>query len=526
MAITIQSNLSRRRFLGTAATGALTLAAGGLALPGYSRAASRPQMPSGLQSGDIGADRGVMWARADRLSRCFIEWSTTESFKDAHRLPALDALPETDGAVKILAKGLPSDQDIFWRAVFADLSDVNAVSEPMIGHFRTAPTRKRDISFVWSGDTAGQGWGIDESRGGMTIYSTMLKHRPDFFLHSGDTVYADGPIKEEVDLPDGTKWRNIVTPAKSKVAETLEEFRGQYLYNLMDANLRAFNAEVPMLAQWDDHEVTNNWSDSKVLGDAYTQKSIHALSANATRAFHEMMPIAITPQEPQRVYRKVAYGPLLDVFFLDMRTYRGPNGANLEAEEGPVSAFLGPVQLAWLKRELKASRATWKVIAADMPLSLVVWDDYKNRQGFEAVANSDNGQPLGRELEFAALLKFIKDEKIANTVWLTADVHYTAAHYYNPEKAAFQDFEPFWEFVSGPLHSGTFGPNDLDMTFGPELRYVKAPSAEQGQNLSPAAGLQFFGHVRIDAASEVMTVTLRDTADAALWSTDLQPRKA
>ncbi len=160
-----------------------------------------------------------------------------------------------------------------------------------------------------------------------------------------------------------------------------------------------------------------------------------------------------------------------------------------------------------------------------MPLSIVVWDDFKNRKGFEAVANNENGKPLGRELEFAALLKFIKDERIVNTVWLTADVHYTAAHYYNPEKAAFQDFEPFWEFVSGPLHSGTFGPNDLDMTFGPELRYVKAPSSEQGQNLSPAAGLQFFGHVRIDAVSEVMTVTLRDAADAALWSTDLEPKK-
>jgi phosphodiesterase/alkaline phosphatase D-like protein len=34
---------------------------------------------------------------------------------------------------------------------------------------------------------------------------------------------------------------------------------------------------------------------------------------------------------------------------------------------------------------------------------------------------------------------------------LTADVHYTAAHYFDPNKAAFQDFDPFWEFVSGPI---------------------------------------------------------------------------
>jgi alkaline phosphatase D len=88
----------------------------------------------------------------------------------------------------------------------------------------------------------------------------------------------------------------------------------------------------------------------------------------------------------------------------------------------------------------------------------------------------------------------------------------------------FQDFDPFWEFVSGPLHAGTFGPNDLDNTFGPQLRYIKAPSKEQGPNLAPSEGMQFFGHVAIDGATEVMTVTLKDVEDRALWSTRIEPR--
>ena len=60
-----------------------------------------------------------------------------------------------------------------------------------------------------------------------------------------------------------------------------------------------------------------------------------------------------------------------------------------------------------------------------------------------------DGPPRGRELEIADLLAFIKRAGIRNTLWLTADVHYTAAHYYDPSKAVFQEFEPFWEFVSG-----------------------------------------------------------------------------
>src|SRR5262249_26045349 len=217
---------------------------------------------------------------------------------------------------------------------------------------------------------------------------------------SGDNIYADGVMKESVDLPDGTKWKNVVTPEKSKVAQTLDDFRGNYKYNFMDENVRAFYAAVPVQTQWDDHEVVNNWSASKVLPDAYSEKHIAVLAARAARAFHEYMPIAIWPTEPERVYRKIPYGPLLDVFMLDMRTYRGPNGANLETEEGGVAAFLGAEQLAWLKRELVASTVTWKVIAADMPLSLVVWDDFTNKKGFEAVANNDGGKPLGPELEF------------------------------------------------------------------------------------------------------------------------------
>jgi alkaline phosphatase D len=53
-----------------------------------------------------------------------------------------------------------------------------------------------------------------------------------------------------LDLPDGGIWRNIVTEEKSAVAHSLEQFRGNYKYNLLDGNLRAFNAQVPMLAQW------------------------------------------------------------------------------------------------------------------------------------------------------------------------------------------------------------------------------------------------------------------------------------
>jgi alkaline phosphatase D len=59
--------------------------------------------------------------------------------------------------------------------------------------------------------------------------------------------------------------------------------------------------------------------------------------------------------------------------------------------------------------------------------------------------------------------------------------------------------------------------------FGPQLRFAKGCGAGEPENLAPCFGLQFFGHVAIDGATEVMTVTLKDVAGDALWSTEIAP---
>ncbi|PJK29387.1 alkaline phosphatase D family protein [Minwuia thermotolerans] len=515
--------ISRRTFVKGSAAAGLVIAA-----PAISYASARPVVTHGVQSGDVDAASGVIWARADRPARAYVEVATTDSFANARRLAPLDVLAEGDFAMKRLLNGLPAGQDIFYRIAFEDLTGGRARSEPVVGHFRTAPAARRNVRFAWSGDTAGQGWGIDTGRGGMATYSTMARHQPDFFIHSGDTIYADGPIAAAKKMPDGGTWNSLVAEGVEKVAESLDEFRGRWKYNLLDEHVRAMNAHVPTFFQWDDHEVVNNWSAAKDLSgdDRYAVKDVALLTARAGRAFHEMTPIRYTPAEPGRVYRKISYGPMLDVFFIDLRSYRGPNSAGMQKTLTDEARILGEAQLAWLKRELVNSRATWKVIASDMPLGLVVWDRHGDEKRVEAVANGDNGAARGRELEIAELLRFIKAGGIRNTVWLTADVHYTAAHEYHPDRARFQDFDPFWEFVSGPLHAGTFGPNDLDMTFGPEVKYQKAPTAEQGANLPPSMGLQFFGLVDIDGISEQLTVRLMDRADNELHKVTLDPQRA
>ncbi|MGW4230823.1 alkaline phosphatase D family protein [Streptomyces sp. NPDC004980] len=488
----------------------------------------RPSAAWGVQVGDVTAASALVWVRSDRPARMLVETSATESFRRARRWhgPLIGARTDFTGTTPLY--GLPAGEQVHYRVTLSDPHDPRRTGRPVYGTFRTAPAGRRDgVRFLWSGDIAGQGWGINPDIGGYLVYDEMRRLDPDFFLCSGDNIYADGVLEPSVTLPDGRIWRNITTPEKSKVAETLDEYRGNFRYNLLDDNLRAFNAQVPSVIQWDDHEVRNNWYPGQILDDArYTEKNVDLLAARSMRAFREYFPVSSHGSSPHssslhrsspegRMHRVVRHGPLLDVFVLDMRSFRNANSPGRQPDD--TTGILGAEQLTWLKRELSQSRAVWKVIAADMPLGLVVPDGATD---FEAIAQGDPGAPLGRELQIAELLRFVKHRRITGTVWLTADVHYTSAQHYSPERAAFKDFAPFWEFVSGPLAAGGFPANALDGTFGPERVFVQAPDRA---NVSPMESPQFFGEVDIDGGSGELTVRLRAQGDTVLFSKVLQP---
>ena len=511
---------SRRSFLSTGLK-----AAGGFALsPAFIRqTAARPGIPYGTASGDVTRDRAIVWSHTDRPARMLVEWSTTESFQNVRRVRGPQTTDAAGYTARVDLTGIPPGQRIFYRVQFETLADSRNLSAPAAGSFLSAPREPRDVTFAWSADTVGQGWGINTEWGGLRMYETMRRARPDFFIHTGDTIYADSPVPPEIRLPDGTVWRNLTTPAKSKVAETLEEFRGNYTYNRLDEHVRRFYAEIPQITLWDDHEVRNNWYPGMSLDadDRYTQKDSRVLSANARRAFLEHSPIRLAAGAVPPIYRSCSYGPLLDVFAIDLRTYRGPNSSNRQTVSGAETVHAGAQQLAWLKKALRSSTATWKVIASDLPIGLVVRD---GPTAYEAIANADAGPPLGRELEIADLLGFMKTERIRNVVWVTGDVHYAAAHHYDPQRARFKDFDPFWEFVAGPLHAITGGAVELDRTFGPEERFNAAPRGLKGA-VGPAAGLQFFGKVAIAGRSGVMTVSLHNLAGETIYRTELTPER-
>jgi alkaline phosphatase D len=186
--MSFHDQVSRRRFLKSA-----ELLLGAAAVPwSVSRAANaasnvrvaagtRPQLEQGIQIGDVRAHRAVIWSRSDRPARLMVEYDFNPRFAHPILVRGPFALDTSDYTARVDLTGLPEDSEVFVRMMFEDFTNDSLVSEAMQGHFRTAPRKNRAIRFLWSGDTAGQGWGINPDFGRMKIYETMRQTRPDFF---------------------------------------------------------------------------------------------------------------------------------------------------------------------------------------------------------------------------------------------------------------------------------------------------------------------------------------------------------
>lgn len=504
-------NISRRAFV----AGSAALVAAPAIVAG---AGARPRITDGVASGDVTRDSAVIWSRCDRPARMTVDYATTESFRDSKRVQGPDALAETDFTAQAVLAGLPPGETVFYRVRFESL-DGGAMSAPEAGRLRTAPDANGSVSFVWGGDMCGAGWGINPDWGGLRMFETMARAEPDFLIHCGDRIYADGPLAETVRLTDGTVWRNIVTPAKSKIAETLDEYRGNYRYNLLDAHYRRFNAQTAQLVTWDDHEVINDWWPGRTAPKkkGYSDRRIDLLAARGRQAFFEYTPIRRNAVEPGRIYRSIRYGPLVEVFLLDERSYRSPN-----FDTSDQATLLGPAQAAWLKQALAGSTALWKVIVSPLPVAIF---GKRSKKYIDKWADGEAGPPTGRERELAGILRAIEVQDVTNTVWLAADVHYAAAHHFHPDRARFTGFKPFWEFIAGPFHTRPANPKTPDPTFGPRVVF-SAPKKRIIGNHPPKNGYLYFGHGHIDGKSRALTIGLRDLSGKTLYQITLAAERA
>jgi alkaline phosphatase D len=410
----------------------------------------------------------IVWARAARAGEIVVEVSAAGS---APRRVTRDATEADDLIVRVALEGLsPATRH---RYV------VSQPGERAEGEFATAPlpTESARVSFLWSGDLGGGGF-CRLLDGGYRIFRAMARHPVDFFLFVGDTIYADVPCH-----------RPGVVAGANFVATTLAEYRARHRYNREDPAFQDFLRRTPVYANWDDHEVKNDFAGPT-----------EPLMPIGRQAFLEYWPIAAAADDPHRMYRSVRWGRLLELFILDTRQYRSDN----REPDGPAKTMLGAAQRRWLIDGVAASTATWKVVVSSVPLAVPTGrperrDSWTDVNVFGLAP--DNGTGFVRERD--AILKALRTRGVKNLVFVAADVHHAELirHELTSEWS-------FHEFIAGPLSATLGRPRPLDLRLNSRTLFAQG-------------GVYNYGEITIEPAH--LVVRLRDEQGSVLFTYTIGP---
>jgi alkaline phosphatase D len=456
--------------------------------------APRLALTHGVASGDVTTTSAVLWSRASGASRLHVEAASDPDFRRDVVDGSTEVSDATDFTGQVTLRGLEPDTRYWYRAQAVGRARAED-SDTIVGNFKTAPTpgQSRIVSFIVGADVGGQQFCRNVAQGGYAIFARMEALAPDFYISNGDAIYADGDCP--ADGPDGPGgWQNIpgdfpnvgdVSVNWTNTAQVRDVFERHYRYNRADPFLQSFLRSTSMIAQWDDHEVINDfgapwsyWNSANITRPGYPN-----LVAEGLRAFFAYSPIDRRGDEPNRIYRSLRWGRDAEVFVLDARSYRDRN--DLPDTAANDKQMLGRQQIDWLIDGLRRSSAAWKIVSSDVPISITTGSVQFGR---DAWANLD-AEPSGFERELLRLLARLDEADVENVVFVTTDVHFAQTIIYNFDANGDGDRLLLRELVSGPLNAVLSAPRPLDPAANPTAVYGEG-------------GIFNFSHVRIEAEAD------------------------
>ena len=458
------------------------------------------RLSHGPALGDVQARSIQIWARAERASQ--VHALLRADHADA-ALPAmvLAAEPAHDQCVTFTFAGL--EPASLWHAqVWA--SDSTDPREPPPADatrlvVRTQPpeSHRRRVRLAFSGDVCGQNIGRDRDQG-IPIYRALLARAPDAFLGLGDMIYGDSGLDAE------SRFGRAQVPLAAVVPPTLASYRAHWRYLRDDPVQAAFARAVPTSQTWDDHEVVNDFGG--------LDPRASTLLTPALQALWEWNPMPREPHGPPRLYRRLRFGKELEVFVLDTRQYRDPNGAPDTPER--KKTMLGREQLAWLLHGIARTDATHVAIATSVPLTVPTGSREQGRDSW-----ADHGSGKGFEQELLQILRALHAAGHMRPLFLTADVHHAEVVRLLPFPAA-PEFTPY-EIVVGPMQAGLFGAQELAPTLRPTRLFYWSPE-ENVRTLETALHWFNFGLLEAEPTGQ-LRLEIVDGFGNRLFAHDIAP---
>lgn len=353
----------------------------------------------GVASGDPLPDGVILWTRVTPAGSgqvdVYVEVATDPGFACVVTSGSLTVGPARDHTVKIDVTGLSPATTFYYR--FHAQGRVSPV-----GRTRTAPVGVAErLAFgVCSCSNYASGY-FHNYR--------ALAERPDLdaVLHLGDYLYEYGSGGDRAHRP-------------AKEVVTLDEYRERHAQYKSDPDLQEAHRQHPFVAVWDDHETANNaWRGGAENHDP-GEGSWRDRAAAARRAYLEWMPVREGARG--RLYRRLAYGDLVDLFVVDTRI----EGRDVQSPDPAViwdegRQLLGEAQEAWLVDGLTTSTARWKLIANQVVMCGWYLDRDEQDRPTLIPASEDNW--AGYAAARRRVLSAIADGGVNGVVVLTGDVH-------------------------------------------------------------------------------------------------------
>lgn len=444
----------------------------------------------GVATGDVGPHSAVVWARGSGPGRLEVVAVHDEGPASNPVFVTVDASTDYTGHVRL--EHLKPDQP--YAALVTFVAADGGRSAAIQARFRTAPRKHaaRPLRLAFGGDLGGQGRcrvvTEDGTELGYPVLSAVADVHPHLFLLNGDAIYADDTCEAEGRAPrEGeAPWRNVPGEYRSVADPGLdwtdasavqESYWAHWRYNRADAHAQALLARVPLLAQWDDHEVINDFGGEwTTWNPASDDRPGYSTLVSAGRdAFYHYNPLDAGLVEPGGIYRSFRWGKDAEIFLVDARSYRSPN----RAPDTKDKTLLGRAQLDWLVSGLVESKATWKIVSVDVPLSVPTgtnaetWGSDGWADGLPDGRTPDGSVGTGFEGELHELLRSLDEAEVKNLVFLTTDVHFAQLARYRLDLDGDGVALQLHELISGPLSAYAADVRAPDPSFGPEILYAE-----------------------------------------------------
>ncbi|BET26665.1 alkaline phosphatase D [Limnobacter thiooxidans] len=275
--------------------------------------------------------------------------------------------------------------------------------------------------------------------GFFSVYEMVRKESLDFVIHLGDYLYEGGG-------GGGNLNRNGVSrqPRPAKEMVLVEDYVQRHKQYKADPELQALHATHPMIAVWDDHEITNDAYKDGADNHQPDEGDYLVRRAIAIRTYYNWMPLrerfsrletTFEPDPREVIYRDFQVGDLCSLIMLDTRIIGRDKQVEIVAVDpdrfNPQRNLLGLDQRRWLSDRLFASKqknSLWTVLGQQVmfgQLNLLELPQVKlldqSVLGNIAAVNMDQWD--GYVAERNRVFNMIKDIGIENLVVLTGDIH-------------------------------------------------------------------------------------------------------